>query len=49
MNLKILFIKILGKNLMMKFLKLDPNERIELKDALNHPWIEVIIYIILKN
>ena len=33
---------------MMKFLKLDPNERIELKDALNHPWIAVI-YIILKN
>ena len=31
----------IGKDLVQKFLRKDPNERIDIKDILNHPWIKV--------
>lgn len=40
---------ILGKDLLLKFLEKDFNKRIEIQDALKHPWIRVRVNYYLKN
>ena len=36
----ILYILFIAKDLVQRMLKTDPNKRIELKHALEHPWIK---------